>query len=222
MKNLSIRRLACLGSGVVLFFSYLMWRIVLPYTGWELDVEFLITKQHVIHLDYYKGAFYLHIFSSLIVIISSAFLFLPGILKSIPKVHKYIGRLYVFLVLLISAPSGLVMAFHSNGNFATSINFILLSILWWVFTFIGFQSAIKKKFIQHRNWMLRSFALTMSAVTLRLAQMILNTFFTIEPDLQYCLVSWGSWVINLIIVEMFIRRKFLFRTPKFNFSSSSM
>jgi uncharacterized membrane protein len=195
-----------------------MWKIVQPYTGWELDIEFLLTKQHVIHLNYYKTSFYLHIFSSLIVLLSGALLFLPIVLRKAPSIHRIAGRIYVILVLLISAPSGLIMAFHSNGNFSTTINFILLSVFWWVFTFIGFVAIIKGQVIKHKQWMTRSFALTMSAITLRLAQMILNTFWAIDPDIQYCIVSWGSWIINLFIAEIIIRTTKFNRMKSINFN----
>jgi hypothetical protein len=59
----------------ILFFSYQFLQIILPYTSWEWDIDFLLTKQHIIHLDYYRAAFYAHIFSSPFVLASGAVLF---------------------------------------------------------------------------------------------------------------------------------------------------
>lgn len=193
-----------------------MLQIVLPYTGWERDIDFLITKQHIIHLDYYRLSFYLHIFSSLIIILSGFVLFSSKILKNQASLHRIVGKLYVGLVLLISAPSGLIMAFHANGNLATKISFILLTILWWLFTYKGYSTIRKGDIKAHKNWMYRSYALTMSAITLRLAQMILNSFWELDPELQYCFISWGSWIVNLLFVELFLIKKFKSHTPKIN------
>jgi len=55
-------------SGLILFSTYLMLQIILPYTTWKWNVDFLMTKQFVIHLDHYRIAFYTHIFSSVIVL----------------------------------------------------------------------------------------------------------------------------------------------------------
>lgn len=194
-------------SGAVLFFTYLMWNIIQPYLGWEWDIDFLQTKQHIIHLDYYRYSFYLHIFSSLIILFCTAILLSKTILYKYVKWHKISGKIYVVLVLLISAPTGLLMAFHANGGFDTQLSFIILSPLWWYFTFMGYTTIRKGKVKKHKEWMFRSIALTLSAVTLRLAQMVLNTFWVLDQDLLYFSVSWGSWIVNLIIVEYLIWKR---------------
>ena len=191
---------------VILFFSYQMFQIIWPYTSWAWDVDFLQTKQHIIHLDYYRLAFYLHIFSSLFVLVGGAFLFSKKVLCTYPVIHRQIGKMYVFLLLLISAPTGMVMACYANGGFTAQLSFLILSPLWWWFTWKGFQTAKNKQFHAHKNWMMRSYALTLSAITLRLAQMIINTFCVIDPQVLYVAVSWGSWIGNLMVVEMLIFR----------------
>ena len=188
---------------LISFFTYQMFCIIFPYTSWEWDVDFLITKQDIIHLDYYRFAFYSHIFTSLIVLLSGAFLFSNFILKKYPRLHRYAGRTYVFLLLLIAAPSGMVMAFYSNGDWWTRLSFLILTPLWWWFTWKGFQTALLKDFKAHRIWMMRSYALTLSAISLRVYQMVLGTFFFIEPEVKYLLVSWLSWVGNLMVLEFY-------------------
>jgi len=103
--------LPILWSAAIVFFTYQMFKIIFPYTSWEWDVDFLLTKQFIIHLDYYRLAFYSHIFSSLFVLLSGAFLFSNFILKKYKTVHRVAGRVYVILLLGIAAPSGLVMGF---------------------------------------------------------------------------------------------------------------
>ncbi|MFT5765421.1 MAG: hypothetical protein ACI8X3_002858, partial [Saprospiraceae bacterium] len=58
----------------------------------------------------------------------------------------------------------------------------------------------------HKVWMMRSYALTLSAVSLRIYQLILGHFFYMDPVVQYLLVSWVSWLGNLMILEWKIRR----------------
>jgi len=50
------------------FLTFLMARVVLPYRSGRLDIDFLLSKQHIVHLWYYKAAFYLHIFPALLVL----------------------------------------------------------------------------------------------------------------------------------------------------------
>ncbi len=196
-----------LWGALISFFSLQMFHIIWPYTSWEWDVDFLQTKQFIIHLDHYRIAFYAHIFSSLIVLGSGAFLFSNYVLRNWAGLHRTLGKTYVALLLFISAPSGMVMAFYANGGWAAKISFLILTPLWWWFTYKGYKAVRQKQFAAHKKWMMRSYALTLSAITLRVSQMFIGSFFYLDPTTQYVLVSWGSWIVNLLIVEYLIHRK---------------
>ena len=212
-----------LWSSLIIFFTYQMMCIIQPYTSWEWDIDFLFTKQHIIHLDYYRVAFYSHIFTSLIVLLSGSVLFSNFILRKYSILHRYAGHTYVFLLLLIAAPSGMVMAFHANGDWLTQLSFLILTPLWWWFTWKGFRTALQKDFKAHRIWMMRSYALTLSAISLRVYQMVLGSLFFIEPEVQYLLVSWMSWCGNLIIVEFLIFQNTLNKkSPSLTFSKTQL
>lgn len=194
------------GTISILIFFIVMAQIIMPYTTWRRDVDFLLTKQHIIHLDYYRLAFYAHIFSSIFILGAGAILFSGKILRKYSKIHRLTGKIYVGLLLLVSAPSGLVMAFHANGGWAAQASFFLLTPLWWWFTWKGFQAARRRQFTAHKQWMLRSYALTLSAISLRVYQMVLGHFFLLDPVMQYVLVSWLGWVGNLAVAEWLIFR----------------
>jgi len=191
-------------SCVLLYCAYLMAKITVPYyfAAWMHD--FLVTKMQIIHLFHYRTAFLVHISSSLVVIFAGACLFLSSSDLRYWKIHRWLGRLYVGAVLLLAAPSGLIMAYHANGGLLAQVNFTLLSVLWWLFTFFGFSTIIKGDVAKHKHWMLRSYALTLSAVTLRFLQMVIPTAWVDAPVFTYILVSWCSWLFNLVIVEIYI------------------
>ncbi|MEO1257349.1 MAG: DUF2306 domain-containing protein [Bacteroidota bacterium] len=199
--------LSFIRSSAILFFTYIMASIIFPYTTFRWDVDFLLTKQHLLHVDYYRLAFYAHIFSSLFVLCSGAFLFSGYILKKHPALHRRLGKIYVGLLLLVSAPSGLVMGFHANGGWMAQLSFFILTPLWWWFTYQGYVTARNKKFKAHKKWMMRSYALTLSAISLRVYQMLLGSFFMIDPMVQYVLVSWVSWLGNLAFIELYMWKK---------------
>lgn len=193
---------------IIGYFSFKMLEIVWPYTSGRLDIDFLLTKTSIVHLDHYRLAFYSHIFSSLVVLSSGAFLFSNYLLKKWPKLHRWLGKVYVLLLLAVSAPSGMVMAVYANGGWAAKASFLILTPIWWWFTWKGYQTAVRRQFKAHRQWMMRSYALTLSAISLRIYQMMLGQLVYIDPVTQYIFVSWVSWVGNLIVVEILIRAKF--------------
>ncbi len=185
--------------------TVLLAQIIYPYLSWELDIDFLQTKQHVIHHWYYRAAFYVHIFSSLPVLFLGAFLFSERIQKRYSKLHRMMGKGYVGLVLCLSAPSGMVLAVYANGGWPVQLSFLIATPLWWLFTWKGLQTALKKEFFAHRKWMLRSYALAFSAVTLRASQLFLNNVNWVAPEYQYLYVAWESWILNLFLVEIYLR-----------------
>jgi len=191
-------------SAFILFSTYLMVCIVYPYTTWKWDVDFLMTKQFIIHLDHYRAAFYTHIFSSVIVLFCGAFLFSAFILNRFSALHRSFGKLYVVLILFLSAPSGLVMAFYANGGLWVKISFLILTPLWWFFTYRGYTSIRKGKVNDHKTWMIRSYALTLSAISLRTYQLVLGHINLMNPEYHYLFVSWISWVGNFAIAEIYI------------------
>ncbi|MEZ4927004.1 MAG: DUF2306 domain-containing protein [Saprospiraceae bacterium] len=185
----------------IAFFSFLMARIVLPYRSGRLDIEFLLTKQHIIHLLHYRVAFYLHIFPALLVLVAGITQFSDQILQKLPSLHRWVGKVYVWSILFVCGPAGFVMAWYSNGGWVARSSFLTLSVLWWICTWQAWQSIRKGKIRRHREWMFRSYALTFSAVTLRLMQFIFTTQTGMDSDTAYRLVAWPSWVINLLVAE---------------------
>jgi hypothetical protein len=52
--------------------------------------------------------------------------------------------------------------------------------------------------------MIRSFALTLSAITLRIWKVIFATTTDIPPMDRYRIIAWLGWVLNLMIAEYII------------------
>lgn len=191
---------------VIAFFSFLMARIVLPYRSGRLDLDFLLSKQHIVHLWYYRAAFYMHIFPALLVLAAGMTQFSDWILKRAAFVHRLVGKLYVFSILGVCGPAGFVMALYSNGGWIASSSFITLSILWWLCTWQAWRAIKRGSTSEHRKWMMRSYALTFSAITLRAMQFLLATQTHIDMDTAYQMVAWPSWVLNLALAEWLIDR----------------
>jgi uncharacterized membrane protein len=189
---------------IILYFTYLMFLLTIPYLTFKLNVDFLLTKQNIIHIKYWRFAFYAHIFTSIFVLLCGAFQFWNYFLKNFKKMHRFIGKTYVFLVLFVSGPGALVMSFFANGNLVSKTSFVLLSLLWILFTALAFYYALQKNFVKHRKFMIRSYALTLSAITLRAYALVLPNFIHLEAKEEYALIAWCSWTINLAIAELII------------------
>jgi hypothetical protein len=167
LKKILNQIIKILFIGCVLYASYLLILLSLPYTSFVKDIEFLETKQLIYHLKLWRVSFYIHVFSSSIVILSGLFQFNKYIIHKQKKIHQLLGYSYFVTVLLISGPSALIMSFYANGGLLSQISFVILSALWIIMTAISFLAIQKKNIECHGTWLLRSYSLTLSAVTLR-------------------------------------------------------
>lgn len=184
----------------------------LPYLAFERNIDFLKTKDLIYHIDWWRWSFYIHVFSSPILLFAGLIQFIRPILKKLPGLHHLSGYIYIVVVLLISAPSGVVLGLYANGGYPSQISFTILGILWFGFTLIALLKIKSKDFESHANWMLRSFALALSAITLRFYLLLFDVFnANIGPTESYVLVSYLSWIPNLLLAELFIKFGFIRR-----------
>lgn len=208
MKELLNRSLVfkIIAYSFLIYFIYLLALITLQYIPIREDVAFLNIKQDEIQHSHYKLAFFSHVFTSIFVIALGITQFSKTIRKRFSFIHKLSGKIYITLILLVASPSGLIMAFYANGGLIPQISFSILSILWFTFTLKAFTSIRKRDFQKHRNFMIRSYALTLSAISLRLFKYGIVTVFELPPIDTYQIISVLSWTVNLVIAEWVILR----------------
>ncbi|HZH35980.1 MAG TPA: DUF2306 domain-containing protein [Flavisolibacter sp.] len=188
--------------------TYLMFRLSVPYVSFQKNIDFLATKQNVYHIDYWRYAFYAHVFTSILV--------LPAGFTQFTKVffrrglHRKLGMVYILTVLFITAPTGLLMGIHANGGLGAKASFVLLSTVWFITTLLALITAKKKRFIDHGEWMLYSYALTLSAITFRLLALGFDLFdIRVRPQEVYVTIAWLSWVPNILIAHLLIKMGYI-------------
>jgi hypothetical protein len=194
-----------------LYFAQLMVLITLQYVPLNFDVTFLQLKTEITLL-HYQIAFFTHVYSSIFVLLLGFLQFIPWLRKKYKKAHRIIGISYVFLILCLAAPSGLVMGYYGNGGFYSQISFCLQAILWFIFTLMAFRYALKGKYEKHFQLMSYSYALTLSAISLRLFKWIIVSVWELPPMDTYKIVVWLGWTFNLLIAFLIIK----FTQLKFN------
>lgn len=118
-------------------------------------------------------------------------------------VHRWMGRTYVAGV-LVGGLGGLSLARTSQEGLVTHIGFGLLAVIWLACTIAGYLAIRRWDEASHRAWMIRSYALTLAAVTLRIYLPLELALGMTFRD-AYRVVSWLCWVPNLVAAEWFVR-----------------
>ncbi|HEX6639750.1 MAG TPA: DUF2306 domain-containing protein, partial [Thermoanaerobaculia bacterium] len=81
-------------------------------------------------------------------------------------------------------------------------------------TTIAYLHIRARRFVEHREWMIRSYAMIFGAVTLRLHMPLLAMATQGDFDAVYAIVAWSSWVPNVIWAEWYIRRSATRERPR--------
>jgi hypothetical protein len=124
------------------------------------------------------------------------------------KVHRVIGVLYL-LAVLVSSVCAVILAYTTAYaiNWAYAFSLQVWVSVWIIATFIAYGSALTKRFKLHKEWMTRSYIVTVAfivsglMVKLPLIQQ-LGSFAEISPSL-----FWFGWSVPLFVYEVVLAAK---------------
>jgi hypothetical protein len=100
----------------------------------------------------------------------------------------------------------LLLAPHAFGGLVSRLGFGTLAVLWLATGAMALRTARRRDFAGHRRWMIRNFALTLAAVTLRF-YLPAGFLARLPFEVTYPAIAWLCWVPNLLIAEAWLRRK---------------
>ncbi len=149
--------------------------------------------------------FILHISLAAVALALGAIQFLPNFRRNHKTYHAIAGRVYAISV-VGGGISGFTMALGAAGGVSVAVGFGLLSVLWIGFTGNAVRHILQGNRVLHKKWMLRSFALTFAAVTLRVYLVGFMAWgMTYTEASPY--LAWICWVPNALVLEWWFRRR---------------
>ena len=154
----------------------------------------------------YRAVFYAHVVFGVIALVSGPFQFFPHWRQQRLRWHRALGKVYV-VACLAGGIAGLLIAFFATGGLVSSLGFSGLALGWLYSTTRAWRSIRQKNVSAHHRWMIRSFALTFAAVTLRIWLPLFTFGFGWPFEPSYRVISWLCWVPNLLLAEWIIARK---------------
>ncbi len=116
--------------------------------------------------------------------------------------HAASGRIYV-RACLVGAVSGLILAWSSIGGPIGTAGFGLLAIGWFTTTALGLREIVAGRVDEHRRWMVRSYALTLAAVSLRL-MLPASAMLGLDFMDAYRAIAFLCWTPNLLLAELWL------------------
>ncbi|NIG55750.1 DUF2306 domain-containing protein [Chitinophaga sp. Cy-1792] len=136
-------------------------------------------------------------------LLSGAIQFWPKLRNYSPLLHRAVGYIYL-LAVLVSSICALVLA--STAAYALSWAYAFTLQVWasvWISaTFIAFWMAVRKQFKLHKEWMIRSYIITVAFLVSGFASRLpvmqqLGSFAEVSVPL-----FWMGWAVPLYVYEI--------------------
>lgn len=148
---------------------------------------------------------YTHVFASSLALLTGPFQFSSRLRQRYRQVHRWMGRVYLGIGVGLGGLSGLYMATLAFGGLTAKLGFTCLALAWLYTGLRAFRAIRAGDVAAHRRWMVRNFALTFAAVTLRL-YLPLSIASGIPFETCYPVVAWLCWMPNLLVAELMFNR----------------
>jgi uncharacterized membrane protein len=204
---------------MIRYFKYFGWALVLSASLYFLfrNVPRYFVSENGFTNDMlpFKSSFLIHFIAGTIMLLAAPIQFISTIRKKMPKVHRYLGRVYVISVVisaLVAIYISIDKMIFAEGVITFATGLIGLAVASLVTTLTAYAMIRNRNYEQHREWMIRSYIVTLGFVTFRIFTDIFNgTLFQVDGLEIVNIMAWACWSIPLLITEMFLQ---LSRTHK--------
>lgn len=194
---------------LVAILSVVVAAVTFRFLALGFDLAFPVLQTNV-NAD--VAVFLTHIIASSVALAIAVLQFLPRLRARYPGLHRWTGRVYGTAI-LFAGVSALMLAYSALDRPVAAAGFGLLSVFWLGTTVHAVLLARADRIAAHRRWMIRSFALTFAAVTLRLQLAVLLALGMEYPEASN-IIAWSCWVPNLLVAQWLVRRNLSPRTAQ--------
>ncbi|MDQ7806558.1 DUF2306 domain-containing protein [Amycolatopsis sp. A133] len=161
------------------------------------------------HNTVYYPALVAHVLFGTVAMVTACFQIWPAFRARYRRGHRITGRIYVFCGALPAGLLGLYIGWHTAAGPSVRVANLVGSALWIGVTVAGLWLARQRRYGEHRRWMSRSFALSMSIVLSRVVNVIATIVLTPQVDttfrgseelMRYSAASIGVWLSPLVLL----------------------
>lgn len=197
-------------------------RFIVKFIGWGIVLalalnfvfknalpHFSLNPEYYDHHWSHAGWLLLHIVGGIVALLLGPFQFWTSLRNWNRNVHRWIGRIYLGSV-AVSVVSAFYILTLPESSFGFRIGIAGLALAWAITTSLGFAAIIRRKILQHKEWMIRSYVVTFGFVFFR---MLLRPMIALEvatPGEVVSAVSWMCWALPLLITELILQGKKIF------------
>ncbi|UZN03667.1 DUF2306 domain-containing protein [Cellulomonas sp. S1-8] len=165
---------------------------------------------------FFQVALYVHIATASVALLLGPLQLSSTLRRRRPRLHRVTGRVYLVAV-GVGSVTGLAILPVNSAGLVGVFGFGTLAVLWAVTATRALRAIRGGDVAGHQAWMLRNYALTFAAVTLRLwTALLMGAHMAVAgPGADegaafanaYAAVPFLCWLPNLVVAEWLVRRR---------------
>jgi uncharacterized membrane protein len=144
----------------------LLYFLAFGVAGYAAFVYSMLPLGSLVHPDMqanflaHSTGIYTHAFAAIVALVLGPFQFSSRLRQKHLQLHRWLGRSYLAVGVLVGGVSGLYMSQFAYGGTVARLGFAALAV-FWLYTGLRAFLAIRRRAVdEHRRWMVRNFALT--------------------------------------------------------------
>jgi len=203
MKNRKLLYRLLAGISIV----FILYSLVANFISDPEATDFLSHKiglKRELNLPAWLTVMRVHVVFACIAMASGLLNFSRKIFEKSRRFHRLNGYVYLLSVLVVVITSG-YMAPYATGGKISSIGFNAVNMIWLVITIVAFVQIKQKRILQHRNWMIRSYAFCFTNMLIHLITTLFHQGFGLVYVTSYTIGVYGTIVLLLVIPIIIIK-----------------
>jgi uncharacterized membrane protein len=122
-----------------------------------------------------------------------------GLTNRTGRLHRVLGKVYVG-VIAVGSIAGFYLALTITYNMPYAAGLFFLCVAWVLTTAMAVFAIYRRALFQHREWMMRSYAVTFAFVTFRFGVDALIAQ-GLQPGDAQAIMAWACWALPLLLLE---------------------
>ena len=114
--------------------------------------------------------------------------------------HRRLGMVYLGAI-AVSCVAAYYLAATTTVSFTFGFGLAGLATAWVVTNTLAMVAVKRRQYLQHQEWMVRSYVVTFGFVTFRIMFLLLNTLNVATVVERLNVASWFCWAVPLLICE---------------------
>jgi uncharacterized membrane protein len=161
------------------------------------------------HFANHRALTLAHILPAMLFMVLGPLQFVRSLRSKHPRLHRWSGRIFLTASAVVGM-TGLTMAFGKTiGGLDEKAAITLFGTFFLLALAKALWHALRREFVQHREWMIRGYAIGLAVATIR---PIMGTFFAAallqghapEPKEFFGTAFWIGFTVQMIAAEIWI------------------